>query len=162
MVEERGWEYVRRPAVSGAVAIIATTDDDEVVLVEQPRIPLGRATIELPAGLVGDVPGTAEELLEDAAARELEEETGFRAARWLRLHDVPVSVGTSAELLTLFRATSLVRVGPGGGDHAEDITVHLVPLHAVTTFLAEKIAAGALVDPNTFAGLYLIELSEPR
>lgn len=140
LVEDRGWEYVRRPTVSGAVAVVATTDDGEIVLVEQPRIPVRRRTIELPAGLVGDLPAAAAEPLEDAAARELEEETGFRAARWHRLYDVPLSVGTSPELLTLFRATGLVRVGPGGGDHTEDITVHLVPLHAVAAFLAEKIA----------------------
>jgi ADP-ribose pyrophosphatase len=156
LVEERGWEYVRRTSATAVVVIVATTAERELVLVEQPRIPLHRRTIELPAGLVGDQPDTTDEPLEHAAVRELEEETGFLAARWMRMLDVPGNVGISAELVTFFRATELRRVGPGGGDHTEDITVHVVPLPDVADFLAAKQAAGALVDPKVLAGLYLL------
>jgi ADP-ribose pyrophosphatase len=156
LIEERGWEYVRRPAAAGVVVIVATTPAGELVLVEQPRIPVHRRTLELPAGLVGDSPALAAEPLEQAAARELEEETGFRAARWLRLAEGPTAVGASAEVVTFFRASELERVGAGGGDHTEDITVHLVPVAEVPAFLEAKVAAGALVDPKVFAGLYFL------
>lgn len=159
LVEENGWEYVRRPVaggVGGVVVIVATTNRDELVLVEQPRIPLHCRTIELPAGLVGDLPSVRGEALLTAAARELEEETGFVAERWSQIVDVPSSVGSSAEVITLFRATGLSRRGEGGGDETEDITVHVVPLSDVDAFLDAKVAAGGMVDAKVYAGLYLL------
>jgi len=157
LVEEKGWEYIRRHTSTGVVVILATTDAGELVLVEQPRVPIGRRAIELPAGLVGDVRGSEDELFERAAERELEEETGFRAARWAPLIETPSSVGLSSEILTYFRATGLTRVGPGGGDETEDITVHLVPLGEVRAFLSAKLAAGLAIDPKVFVGLYFVD-----
>lgn len=157
LVDQNGWEFVRRHASTGVVVIVATTEAGELVLVEQPRVPIGRRTIELPAGLVGDVPGSEDEPFERAAERELEEETGFRAARWAQLLETPSSAGLSSEMLTYFRATGLTRVGPGGGDETEDITVHVVPLGEVRTFLAAKLAAGLAVDPKVFVGLYFVD-----
>jgi len=157
LVEENGWEFVRRHASPGVVVILATTDAGELVLVEQPRVPIGRRAIELPAGLVGDVAGSEDELFERAAERELEEETGFRAARWSPLIETPSSVGLSSEMLTYFRATGLTRVGPGGGDETEDITVHLVPLGEVRAFLSAKLAAGLAIDPKVYVGLYFVD-----
>ena len=157
LVEENGWEFVRRHASPGGVVILATTEAGELVLVEQPRVPIGRRAIELPAGLVGDVRGSEDEPFERAAERELEEETGFRAARWAPLIETPSSVGLSSEMLTYFRATGLTRVGPGGGDETEDITVHLVPLGQVRAFLSAKLAAGLAIDPKVFVGLYFVD-----
>ena len=48
------WEYVSRARGIRAAVILAIDAEDHVILVEQFRIPLGRACIELPAGLVGD------------------------------------------------------------------------------------------------------------
>jgi len=157
LVDENGWEFVRRHASTGVVVIVATTEAGELVLVEQPRVPIGRRAIELPAGLVGDVRGSEDEPFERAAERELEEETGFRAARWAPLLETPSSVGLSSEMLTYFRATGLTRVGPGGGDETEDITVHLVPLGQVRAFLHAKMAAGLAIDPKVFVGLYFVD-----
>lgn len=156
LIDEGGWEYVRRHAASGVVLIVATTDDQEMVLVEQHRVPVHRRTLELPAGLVGDLPDQARESMELAAARELEEETGFVATRLRRLAEGPSAVGSSTELVTFFRATGLTRVGTGGGDHTEDITVHVVPLAGVTAFIAAKLAEGLLVDPKVYAALYFL------
>lgn len=156
LVDEGGWEYVQRHGASGVVLIVATTERRELVLVEQYRVPVHNRVIELPAGLVGDVPEHAAEPLERAAARELEEETGFVARTWQRLVDIPSAVGVSTEVATFFRATGLERIGKGGGDHTEDITVHLVPLDEIRLFLAEKLAAGKLVDPRIYAALYFI------
>jgi ADP-ribose pyrophosphatase len=161
LIDEGGWEYVSRHAASGVVLIVATTDDRELVLVEQPRVPVHRRTLELPAGLVGDLPDQAQEPMELAAARELEEETGFVAARLHLLAEAPSAVGSSNELVTFFRATGLTRVGAGGGDHTEDITVHVVPLTEVAAFIAAKQAAGLLVDTKVYAALYFLMSEAP-
>ena len=77
------WEYVSRARNISAAVIVAIDDGRRsgrhVLLVEQYRVPLGRRCLELPAGLIGDE--TEGEAVEVAAARELEEETGYRAAR---------------------------------------------------------------------------------
>ncbi|HXH00853.1 MAG TPA: NUDIX hydrolase, partial [Xanthomonadaceae bacterium] len=74
------WEYAERSTGDGmAVIVVAATPDDHVLFVEQPRVPIGARTIEMPAGLVGD--DHAHDTLEAAALRELEEETGWRAGR---------------------------------------------------------------------------------
>ena len=73
LLERDGWEFASRSNASGVVVLIAVTDMDEIVLVEQFRTPVGSRVIELPAGLVGDVDDTMETTLV-AAARELEEE----------------------------------------------------------------------------------------
>ncbi|HEY4394643.1 MAG TPA: NUDIX hydrolase [Polyangia bacterium] len=161
LIDENGWEFVRRHASTGVVTIVATTDDGALVLVEQRRTPIGRRSIELPAGLVGDVKGSEDEAFDVAAKRELEEETGFRAARWRKLVATPSSAGLTSEFVTFFRATGLTRVGPGGGDDTENITVHLVPLGEVPAFLTEKMAAGFPVDSKVFAGLYFIDGAWP-
>ena len=69
------WEYATRPKTTGIVYIIALTAQNEVLLTEQYRIPVGKRVIELPAGLAGDVPGEEQEPLVTAARRELLEET---------------------------------------------------------------------------------------
>jgi ADP-ribose pyrophosphatase len=161
LIDDNGWEFVRRHASAGVVVIIATTDDGQLVLVEQPRPPIRRRSIELPAGLVGDVSGSENESFELAAARELEEETGFRAARWSKLLEAPSTPGLSNELVSFFRATGLERVGPGGGDATEDITVHVIPLREVPAFLAAKLAEGIAIDPKVFAGLYFVDGAWP-
>jgi len=156
LIDDGGWEYVKRVAASGVVVIVATTDDGDLVLVEQPRASVKKHTIELPAGLVGDEIKSADESMQVAAARELEEETGFQAAHWQFLTEGPPSVGLSGEMVSFFRATGLTRVGPGGGVESEDITVHVVPIRDVPAFLAKQESAGALIDPKVFAGLYFV------
>ena len=151
-VTERRWEYVRRVAGMGAAVIYAVTDEGELVLVEQHRIPLGRPAIELPAGIVGDE--DASETAAETARRELEEETGFRAGRMTDLGSFVTTPGLAEERFTLFRAEGLERVGPGGGVEAEDITVHLVPLAGLGDFIAGARARGADID-KILAGLIL-------
>ena len=55
VVRDGQWEYVRRARGIRAVVILADTDDGEIVLVEQYRVPIGRRCLELPAGLIGAV-----------------------------------------------------------------------------------------------------------
>ena len=93
--------------------MILAVDDGHVLLVEQYRVPLGSACLELPAGLVGDdVEGEEAEI---AAIRELEEETGYRARRMVDLGRYFASPGMSSEGFVLLRAEGLTRTGEGGG-----------------------------------------------
>ena len=137
------WEYVSR-ARGISAAVILAVHDDAVILVEQFRVPLGRPCIELPAGLIGD--HDSGEPPEVAAARELEEETGFRAGRMENLGQFYSSPGMVSEAFHLMRAHDLVRVHDGGGVEGENITVHVVPLDTLEGFLADKRAQGCGMD----------------
>lgn len=144
------WEYVSRARGIRAAAIIALDDDPDgtrhVILVSQYRVPLGRFCLEVPAGLVGDEAGSEDEPAIDAAARELEEETGYRAAQMEVLGEFYSSPGMVSEMFTLLKATGLTRVSEGGGLADENITVHRVPLDSLADFVAEWRAAGHGVD----------------
>ena len=161
LVEEDGWEYVIRHGVTGIVIIVPVTDDGKLVLVEQYRRAVHKRVIELPAGLVGDIDGQQSESMVDAATRELEEETGHRAAEMALLFQGPIAVGISDEVVHIYEARGLSRVGAGGGDETEDITVHEVPLADVNAFLAAQSAKGLGVDPKIFAGLFLARINLP-
>jgi len=137
------WEYVSRTRGVKAAVILAIVDGD-VLLVEQFRVPLGRACLELPAGLVGD--DEEGEAVETAALRELEEETGYRAERVVSLGEYYSSPGMVSEYFTLLRAEGLTKTGEGGGVHGEDIIVHRVPLTQLSSFVAAKRAEGMAMD----------------
>ncbi len=151
------WEFADRQRAVGAVVIVAITADHKLVLVEQLRPPLNAATIELPAGLVGDEPGTDGEACEVAARRELLEETGYVAERFTYLTHGPTSAGLSNEVVTVLRAHGLRRESAGGGVGHEAIEVHEIPLPTVAPWLNAQIARGAFVDPKVFAALYFAE-----
>ena len=155
LVDEDGWEYATRPGLPAVVVIVGVTPQGRLVLVEQPRASVHSRVIELPAGIVGDAPDRRGEALAEAAQRELREETGYAAERMEELAQGPPAVGVSDEVVTFFAARGLTRVGPGGGDDAEQITVHEVALPELHAFLAEMRRAGLAVDPKIYAGLYL-------
>lgn len=139
------WEYVGRARDIRAAVILATIDGD-VLLVEQYRVPMGRMSLELPAGLIGDDDGAEGEDDLAAAGRELEEETGYRAGKLESLGEFYSSPGMVSESFTLVRATHLVQTGPGGGTEHENITVHRVPLNDIAAFVAARRAEGCGVD----------------
>jgi ADP-ribose pyrophosphatase len=137
------WEYVGR-ARGIKAAVILAVEDGHVLLVEQYRVPLGKNCIELPAGLIGDNSEGEDPL--DAAGRELEEETGYRAARLENLGEYYSSPGMVSEAFTLVRAHGLTKVSQGGGVEGENITVHRVALDGMSDFIAAKRAEGCGVD----------------
>jgi ADP-ribose pyrophosphatase len=147
------WDFARRPNSDSCVGILAITDNNEVVLVEQFRIPVGKRVIEIPAGLVGDEEEHRGEALAETAARELMEETGHRATEIRPILSSPTSAGMTPEFTHLFLATGLSRETEGGGVSGEEITVHHVPLPELRCFLAGKISEGLAVDFKIHAAL---------
>jgi ADP-ribose pyrophosphatase len=151
LVARGKWEFATRNTNRPAVGIVAITDEERVVLVEQFRPPVEQSLIELPAGLAGDIAGAEQESLVLAAQRELLEETGYVAAQWTELVSGYSSPGITDELIVLFLAEGLTRTAAGGGDEQENITLHEVPIANVLPWLA---ARGAKADLKLLAGLY--------
>jgi ADP-ribose pyrophosphatase len=150
------WESCERTHGQGmAVIVIAATPADEVLFVEQYRVPLGARTIEMPAGLVGD--DHDEDTLEAAARRELVEETGWEPGEVDVLLIGPTSSGMSNERIAFVRARNLRKVGDGGGVDNEDIVVHAVPRLDAPAWLMRKQAEGYELDLKLWAGLWMIE-----
>lgn len=157
-LRKRGrWEYAERTNPAGAVIILALTPDDKLLFVEQYRVPIQQTTIEMPAGLVGDIAGQSDEGALIAAQRELEEETGYRCQRVEFIHRGPSSSGMSTEMIAFVRAYDLQKVGTGGGDESENITVHEVPVGEAGAWLFARAAEGYSIDPKLFAGLWFLE-----
>lgn len=156
MMKRGTWEYAERAHAGGLAAIIiAVTPADQILFVEQFRVPLQARTIEMPAGLVGDI--DAGEGIEESAIRELEEETGWTAQQAQVLLIGPVSSGSSNEQIAFVRATGLSQVGAGGGVGDEDITVHAVPRTEAAAWLVRMMAQGFAMDAKLWAGLWMIE-----
>lgn len=146
VAKKRGrWEYVGRSRNIRAAVILAV-EDEHVLLVEQYRVPLGRNCLELPAGLIGDDDDSDDEDDLTAAGRELEEETGYRAAHLEDVGHFYSSPGMLSESFTLVRATGLTRIHEGGGTESENITVHRVALSNLPDFIAAKRKDGCGID----------------
>ncbi len=155
-MNRNGWEYVQRKNISGIVLVVAVTDDDEVLLVEQFRPPVGQNVIELCAGLAGDIPGQEDEDLTVAARRELLEECGYEAETMEFLMEGPPAQGLCDEYITFFKASGLRKVDDGGGDESEDIIVHKVKLKGIDAWFDAQRKLGKMIDPKVYAGLYFV------
>jgi ADP-ribose pyrophosphatase len=136
----------------GAVAIVAVDADDRVLLVRQFRTAAGKTLLEIPAGTldVDETTGAVEDP-DEAARRELEEETGRRAARWQKLGSFWTAPGFATELMHLYLATELSVADDGrlGPDEDEALLLSAVPV-------AEAIAAaedGRIEDAKSIVGL---------
>lgn len=137
------WEYASRARDISAVVILAEVDG-KILLIDQPRVPIGKRCLELPAGLVGDEDEHIS--VEDTAIKELEEETGYTAAKIERLGDFYSSPGMVAEGFTLVRATGLSKISDGGGTDSEDINVHLVARAEIPDFIERMRGGGLGID----------------
>jgi ADP-ribose pyrophosphatase len=155
VLENDDWQFVERKKGKSAVVILALTDDDRIVFVEQFRRPVNARVIDFPAGLVGDEEGHDDPA--ETAKRELEEETGYACAKVERLTSGPTSPGITSETVTFYRASGLEQRGAGGGVGGEDISVHRVPRTAVADWLKRKNGEGILIDVKVWAGLWWLD-----
>jgi ADP-ribose pyrophosphatase len=153
-VELDGGRHTMREIVEhpGAVAIIAFTDSDELVLVRQYRKAAERVTLEVPAGTldVGEDPRAC-------AIRELREETGFAAHTLSRICSFYTAVGFCTELMHLFVATGLQA---GEQDVEEDESIDIVTMPVAAAM--QHIRDGTILDAKTVAAVFWAELYQAR
>ncbi len=162
LVKQGHWEFAERNNATGAVVIVALTNKGKLLLTEQYRTPVQARVIELPAGLVGDIPGEEDEAWELAAQRELLEETGYFAKKIKPLAAGPISAGFGTEMISFFLAQKIEKKEKGGGVEGEDIVVHEVALDRLPAWLKKKARQGLMIDPKVFAGLYFALQYAPK
>ncbi len=128
---------------SGAVAIIALDNADNIVMVRQFRKPVEKVLLEIPAGTLED----NEDPLE-CARRELQEETGYRAEHWEKILSYYSAPGFCDEELHIYLATELT---PGPKNLDTDEFVEMV--HVALTDAYQKIYDGHIVDGKSIIGI---------
>jgi ADP-ribose pyrophosphatase len=138
---------VRRQVVvhPGAVTILPLTEGDEICLIRNYRIAVGKTLVELPAGTL-----EPNEPPQQTAIRELQEETGYTAARWRELPPFFMSPGILNERMHLFVAEGLTP-GPPAREPGEQIENLLVPWSEAVA-MAER---GEIEDAKTLVGILL-------
>lgn len=159
------WEYAQRTNAKAVVVIVALTDNNEIVFIEQFREPIGKRCVELPAGLVGDTEfdvaiaptGDAEENFAEAARRELMEETGYVADRITYIAAASSSAGLTDEVSHVYLAEGLRQVGVGGGVDGELIQVHLIHRDHVDDWVEERRQSGLDIAMSLCGALWLAQ-----
>lgn len=120
----------REHVLAGHAAIIMPiTDNNEFIMIKEPRTPIGKNVLAFPAGMIEDG-----EEPEKGAIRELEEETGYRAGKLKKLREVYPTIGYSNEQTIIFLATELVKT-QRHLDETEDIEVLKIPIERVRKML---------------------------
>ena len=146
----------------GAVAILAidapsdaeVTPTSEMLFVRQFRAPVGQLLLEVPAGTLDLHDGVTEEP-QLAAERELEEETGLRAASWRHLRRFFTAPGFTSERMELFLALGLSAAGPGARTPDADEAIEAVRLTIAEA--AEAVHRGAIVDAKSLVAVAAAE-----
>ncbi|HFR3308212.1 TPA: NUDIX hydrolase [Streptococcus suis] len=136
----------------GAVCILAVTPEGKMILVKQYRKAIERAIYEIPAGKLelGE-----EDTLEDAALRELEEETGYTSDKLTLLADFYSAIGFCNERNRLYLADNLIKVeNPRPMDEDEVIELHEVTLEEALNLLA----TGDICDAKTIMAIQYLQL----
>jgi ADP-ribose pyrophosphatase len=137
----------------GAVAVVAIDDQDRVLLVRQWRHATGGPLLEIPAGTLDRHPDGTLEDHAVAAARELEEETGSRAATWRLLGTFYTAPGFTSELMYLYLATGLTSSHADGLHPDEDEHLELKPVPF--TEALSMAMGGEIHDAKSMVGLLM-------
>lgn len=133
-------EYIKH---QGAVCVVPVTDKMEIIAVKQYRYPIGRVTIEIPAGKLD----AGEEPLE-AAKRELSEETGVECADIEYMGGLYPSVAYTDEIIHMYVAKNLV-YGQAHTDDDEFLNVVKIPLKD----FVQMVMDGKIQDSKTMAAI---------
>jgi len=163
---EKGWEYVKRTNSVQGVTVIPVTEQGEIILVEQFRIPVGKRVIELPAGLVDE-----HERPKEAARRELREETGFECDEDGLVpvcEELTALPGLSSETNSLWLASNVTRRDGqldgniGAEEEGERIErVHVIPLRDAKDWLDSRAQDdNTIIDVKVYAGLLFSQKDE--
>jgi ADP-ribose pyrophosphatase len=139
-------EYMAHP---GAAAVVAVDSDGRVLLQRQYRHPVRAELWEPPAGLL-DVAG---EPPAATARRELWEEADLEAADWRRLLSFDSTPGGTSEVIHVFLARGLTRVGPERRFEREAEEASLVPVWLPLEEAVDLVMGGALRSPSAVVGL---------
>lgn len=141
-------ELVKHP---GAVAVIAITDDNKLVMVEQYRKPLEKVIVEIPAGKLekGEEPALC-------ARRELEEETGYECESLELVSSFYTSPGFADEIIHVYVAKGLKQKENAAGlDEDEFVNVLEITLDEALEFIKEK----RIFDAKTIFGVQYLQIA---
>jgi len=152
VVDAEGEEHLRELVVHrGGVSIVAVTDDRRVLMVRQWRHAVGQALLEIPAGTLDLEDDGSVENPEQAAPRELGEETGYRAGEMVKLGSFFTGPGFTTELMHLYLARDLQPIeGYSGPETDEHLELERIPLDDALRMADE----GEIRDAKTLVGLY--------
>ena len=135
--------YREHVKCSDAVVVIPITEDNKLIMIQEPRTPIGKTVLTFPAGLI-----EPDEKPEDAAVRELEEETGYRAGFMKKLRELYPAIGYCNEKITIFLAKDFIKT-ERHLDETEDIKVIKIPIEEVKELLTN----GEIVTSNEVVAL---------
>ena len=135
------WDFIQH---KGAAAVVPVDDEGRLIMVKQYRNALERYTLEIPAGGLQ----TAKEPTLDAAVRELEEETGYKAEHVELLISIYTTVAFCNEKIDIYLATGLT---PGKQHLDEDEFVQIFAYSVEE--LTEMIYSGQIQDSKTVAAI---------
>ena len=139
----------------GAVAVLALDDDGRLLLVRQWRVPARRALLEIPAGTLDVHDGVTEDP-DEAARRELEEETGHRATTWRKLSTFWTAPGFASELMHLYLATGIA--GAEGDDRlTPDEDEFLELSHVALGEAVRLVERGEICDAKSILGILWLD-----
>ncbi|MBQ8488367.1 MAG: NUDIX hydrolase [Pseudobutyrivibrio sp.] len=141
--KEEKWDFVSHRM--GAACVLAVRPDGKILMVRQYRNALDRFTLEVPAGKRDSL----EEDTSICAARELEEETGYRAGKLEKLLALKSTVAFCDEFIDVYLATDLEKIGEQHLDEAEDIDIEAYDLNE----LMDMCYSGTLQDAKTVAAI---------